>query len=203
MESKSFYNYVVFENGDIYSNYCNRLLKPDITKHGYKQVTLYIDGNPFRIKVHKLVAKLWLGEPSEDNPIINHKDGNKLNNHYSNLEYTTYYGNNKHARDNNLNNISLSNSKRWKDETFRKRTAKHISEGLISSECTKWKNNGRFRYLIKDSNNKEYSRQELAKLIGRSQSNTDTNIRKAANGENIEIFNQYNITIKDIKQNSK
>ena len=39
METKRFYNYIIFENGDIFSNYCNRFLKPDITKHGYKQVT--------------------------------------------------------------------------------------------------------------------------------------------------------------------
>lgn len=54
METRKFYNYIVFENGDIYSNYYNRLLKPDITKHGYKQITLFINNKPFRIKVHIL-----------------------------------------------------------------------------------------------------------------------------------------------------
>lgn len=199
MESKKFYNYIVFENGDVYSNYCNRLLKPDVTIHGYKQVTLHIDRKKFRIKVHRLVALLWLGKPPKDKPTINHKDGNKFNNHYTNLEYATYYENNKHARDNNLNDIPKSNSERWNNPEFRKRTSENISNGLIKSGCNKGKNNGRFRYLITDSNNKEYSRQELAKLIGRSQSNTDTNIKKAANGEKIEIFNKFNIIVKDLK----
>lgn len=77
METKRFYNYIVFENGDIFSNYCNRFLKPDITKYGYKQVTLYINNKPFRIKVHRLVALLWLGKEPKDKPTVNHKDGNK------------------------------------------------------------------------------------------------------------------------------
>ena len=200
MEKKNFYNYIVYENGDIYSNYSHKFLKPDITKHGYKQITLMVDKKPFRIKVHKLVALLWLGEQPEQKPTINHKDGNKLNNHYSNLEYASYYENNKHARDNLLNNISLSNKERWNDLDFRKRTSKNISKALIISGCNKGKNNNRFRYVITDNLGNEYSRQELAQLIGRSQSNTDVKIREAAKGKEIDIFKQYNIKVQDIKQ---
>lgn len=203
METKRFYNYIVFENGDIFSNYCNRFLKPDITKHGYKQVTLYINNKPFRIKVHRLVALLWLGKEPKDKPTVNHKDGNKLNNHYTNLEYASYYENNKHARDNNLNNVSLSNKNRWNDLKFREEVSKHISEGIIKSECNKGKNNNRFRYVIKDDLGNEYSRQELSKLINRSQSNTDANIKKAANGKDILIFKKYKIYIEDIKKNKQ
>lgn len=203
MQQKEFYNYIVFENGEIYSNYIHRFLNPDITKHGYKQVTLYINGNPKRFKVHRLVALLWLGEAPKDKPTINHKDGNKLNNNYTNLEYATYYENNKHARDMKLNNICFSNSKRWENPEFRERTSKNISQGLIKSGCTAGKNNGRFRYEIRVGNGKkEYNRRELAKLIKRSQSYTDSCIRKASNGEKIPIFEKYNIKIKDIKQQS-
>lgn len=58
-----------------------------------------------------------------------------------------------------------------------------------------------YNYVVFE--NKEYSRTELAKLIGRSQSNTDINIKRAANGENVEIFNLYNIKVIDIKKSSK
>lgn len=50
------------------------------------------------IGVHRLVALAWLSESfDEPNVIVNHKDGNKQNNHARNLEWTTFYGNNVHA----------------------------------------------------------------------------------------------------------
>lgn len=42
IEYKQFFNYLVYENGDVYSNYTNKFLKGEITKFGYKQYTLSI-----------------------------------------------------------------------------------------------------------------------------------------------------------------
>lgn len=51
--------------------------------------------------IHRLLGLAWI--PNNDNKqIINHKDGNKLNLDLSNLEWSTYSENNKHAFDNNL-----------------------------------------------------------------------------------------------------
>lgn len=44
------YNYKIYDNGEIYSNKSNRFLKHDVDKHGYHQVTLTIDGQPYREK---------------------------------------------------------------------------------------------------------------------------------------------------------
>lgn len=202
IEFKKFYNYDVYEDGRVYSHYKNRFLKYDLVQ-GYVQYTLFIDKKPYKYKAHRLVAMLFLDPPSlEEDIIINHKDGNKLNNHYSNLKWCDYYHNNKHARDNNLNNISKSNSERWKDKGFRDRTSKHISEGRRRTHCSEGKNNVRFRYEIYDDSGREYTRKELASMLGLSQSYTDGLIRKAANGINNDHFKLKHIIVKDIKKQS-
>lgn len=122
-----------------------------------------------------------------------------MNNHYTNLEWYTAYENNKHARDMGLNNVSKSNSKRWDDDEFRKRTAKNISKGSLKSGSNKGNRNPRFRYKITDKNDKNYTRIELASLLKRSQSYTDALIDRAANGDVHSLFTQYDITVTDLK----
>ena len=120
MKCKKYYNYNVYEDGRVFSNYRNKFLKGDIV-HGYLQYTIQIKGKAKRIKAHRLVAILFLNTPKNYNElVVNHKDGNKLNNHFSNLEWCTTYYNNYHARINNLNNISKSNSKRWEMKNLEK-----------------------------------------------------------------------------------
>ncbi len=47
--------------------------------------------------VHRLVCELWHGEPTSDKPWVNHRDGNKANNHYTNLEWNSISDNIKHS----------------------------------------------------------------------------------------------------------
>ena len=51
--------------------------------------------------MHRLVALTYLDNPNGYN-CINHKDGNKLNNHIENLEWCTVKQNTQHAYDNGL-----------------------------------------------------------------------------------------------------
>lgn len=198
MKKKEFYNYYVYEDGRVYSLYCNRFLKGQITKLGYKICVLYVEGEPKPILAHRLVATLWL-DNSDNFGVVNHIDGNKLNNHYSNLEWCTLAHNNKHARDTGLNNIRLSNSKRWENVEFRTKTSASIAKTRIERGTAKGRNNPRFRYIV-TKDGEEVSRQKVVEITGLSQSRVDTLIRKASQGVVHKLFEEHNIRVKDTKE---
>ena len=64
---------------------------------GYYSVGLHVDCKAKTVRVHRLVAEAFLGNPSEGRTYVNHIDGNKLNNNVSNLEWATPGENNRHA----------------------------------------------------------------------------------------------------------
>lgn len=94
-------DYLISESGDIYSykRKVVRKLKHKINIWGYATIKLSRpDKTKFTAFVHRLVAYAWIGECPIDKEEINHKDGNKLNNHYSNLEWVTKKENQQHRR---------------------------------------------------------------------------------------------------------
>lgn len=95
---------------------------------GYLKATLRdAGGNKSAPKVHRLVAETFLGD-RPDGMEINHKDGNKLNNNVSNLEYISHKDNVIHAFDTGLNNNYAGNhvfSKLTKDNVIEMRNDKH------------------------------------------------------------------------------
>lgn len=72
-----------------------RVLKPNYSTD-YPRIELHRRGKKRKFMVHKLTALAWLPNP-ENKPQLNHKDGNKLNPHVSNLEWTTQSENMKHS----------------------------------------------------------------------------------------------------------
>ena len=63
---------------------------------GYYRVVLMHNNKKKTMSVHRLVARAWLLDYSNDLQ-INHKDGNKLNNDYRNLEMCTVQENIRHS----------------------------------------------------------------------------------------------------------
>ena len=199
-EYKIFYNYKVYSDGRVYSMFTHKFLKGEINKYGYLVYTLAINQKPVRIRANRLVAFLFLKVPKNYKElVVNHKDGVKLNNNYTNLAWSTYYENNLHARQNKLNNISESNRKRWEDQEFRKRVSKKISQTQRKTQCSKREKNGRYKYKIHDKNDKVLYRDELPKLLNLSQSTIDRLIRETAQGQTNKYFQQYGISIQIIK----
>ena len=78
-----------------------KILKPAPALNGYLQVGLCKDNQQKNFLVHRLVALAFIPNPN-GKPQINHRDGNKLNNHVSNLEWCTPSENQRHAYDTGL-----------------------------------------------------------------------------------------------------
>jgi hypothetical protein len=62
----------------------------------YTTVGLAKEGVSKTFMIHRIVAMHFIPNPN-GLPEVNHLDGNKRNNHYANLEWTTRSGNMKHA----------------------------------------------------------------------------------------------------------
>lgn len=73
-----------------------RILKYKKSKNGYCQVCLYKHHIRKMYTVHRLVATHFIDNPKNKSE-VNHLDGNKLNNHMTNLEWATRLENQKHA----------------------------------------------------------------------------------------------------------
>lgn len=65
-------------------------------KQGYLFVNLFKKNKGTLSYVHRLVAQAFIDNP-ENKKTVNHKDGNKHNNHVDNLEWNTNKENNMHA----------------------------------------------------------------------------------------------------------
>lgn len=74
----------------------DKVLKQYLNGNGYFRVSLNLEGKNKDYFVHRLVAKYFVPNPYNKDK-VNHKDGNKHNNHASNLEWVTSSENNKHA----------------------------------------------------------------------------------------------------------
>ena len=76
-----------------------------IFRNGWKNKSLIAgltkEGKSRGFLIYRLVAKAFIPNP-DNKPEVNHIDGNRMNNHISNLEWSTRSENEKHAYDTGL-----------------------------------------------------------------------------------------------------
>jgi len=148
--------YLVGNLGTI-KHYKNGKRKLRVNDFGYLRIVLPMN-NKWKCKfVHRLVAEAFILN-TDSKPFINHKDGNKRNNVFTNLEWCTRQENQLHALRNKLyihakgediskklNNqkvIFMRSQRNFSPNFYRKMAAKYnISYGQVYKICrnTVWK----------------------------------------------------------------
>jgi len=94
-------NYEISSYGQVRNKSTNKILKP-LLLSGYMVITFRINNEKILSKIHRLVATKFLVRTDETH-VVNHKDGNKLNNNVENLEWISQSENVKHAFRTGLN----------------------------------------------------------------------------------------------------
>lgn len=102
-------NYSIDETGNLINNKFGRPLKSYINDDGYLCVQLWKNNKGKNFLVHQLVGQLFVPNPNNFK-IVNHKDGNRMNPHYLNLEWSTNEANIKHGIE-LRNNTKMSKKK--------------------------------------------------------------------------------------------
>ncbi len=97
---KSLRRIVIRING-VPQTWLERILDQTINKKGYPMISLSKAQVQRTFPVHRLVAKAFICNP-DNKPEVNHKDWNKRNNRFDNLEWVTHKEQMEHASRNGL-----------------------------------------------------------------------------------------------------
>lgn len=89
-------HYLVSDDGQVWSLYRHRALKPTVDKYGYEKVGLFDGRKACPKTVHRLVAQAFIPNPN-NLPSVNHINEDKTDNRASNLEWVSVADNDNHG----------------------------------------------------------------------------------------------------------
>lgn len=99
--------YEITKNGEIINKKTKKRKYTWVNNRGYEYAKMQINNKQRNIGVHRLVAEVFL-EKIEGKNMINHKNGNKLDNRVENLEWCDRSDNAVHATMSGLRKTKLS-----------------------------------------------------------------------------------------------
>jgi len=85
---ENFENYEVSDTGFVRNRNSRKILYQNIKKNGYFYVQLWKNNKSKNKNIHRLVAITFIENPN-NLPLVDHLDGNKQNNRFSNLRWCT------------------------------------------------------------------------------------------------------------------
>jgi len=106
MEQYKDTQYYVTNDGNVI-NKKGKIKAFQISNAGYKRVCLSINGKQIMMSIHRIVAETYLSN-TFNKPMVNHIDGDKLNNNVNNLEWVDRLENENHAK---INKLKVSKEK--------------------------------------------------------------------------------------------
>lgn len=106
-----------------------RIRTPTPDSWGYPRLRLSKSGHKKMYRVHLLVAYYFVPNPY-NKPKVNHIDGDKSNNHFSNLEWVSERENSTHRH------FSMNKSSKYPGVTFFKRDAVWRAQAYINGKNT-------------------------------------------------------------------
>ena len=144
MEIIGYTEYLIYEDGRVWSKKSNKFLKPTTGGRGYKQVMLCNEGKHKRHSIHRLIALHYIPNP-QNKPCVDHINRIKTDNRLENLRWATVSENGQNTIKQNNNtsghkNISYSKSdNKWKFQKRinNKRTQKYF-KSKIDCICYKF-----------------------------------------------------------------
>jgi len=104
MEINNYPNYLIYEDGRVFSKKSNIFLKPWTINSGYLCIQLSKENKTKKFLIHRLVASHYCSNPNNYR-YVDHRDRNSVNNHKDNLRWISA-GDNNQNRGPNINNTS-------------------------------------------------------------------------------------------------
>lgn len=152
--------YQVSNEGEVKSKR-NKIVKIELTYHGYCRVHLWKNGIGKHHSLHRLVAQAFIPNPN-NLPQVNHKDEDKTNNHAENLEWcNATYNSNYGTRNQRVSNTQ-------KGRVFTDEHKRNLSEALKTSErFQKMIHSVEYRQKLRDAqkNHPQRNRKDLSQQV--------------------------------------
>jgi hypothetical protein len=122
MDIIGYEDYLIYDDGRVYSKKNKIFLKPGINSHGYLQIGLSKNGKRNTHKIHRLIGLHYIPNP-ENKKCIDHKNRIRTDNRIKNLRWATdsENGQNQSIRiDNTSGHQHISYNKRDNRYTYKK-----------------------------------------------------------------------------------